>query len=1358
MNKPFKNFERHIGSYIRETVIPEKMSVKAAAEMLGVGRPALSNLLNGHASLSPDMAARLERAFGISAHKLMDMQAAYKTKLAREKGVASSTRAYTPPFMKFKANDIESWASTIKARTRFAVFLRTLINSTGLKIKKIDFPGNDDAERPGWDGLLETEEGMPWVPAGLSGWEFGTNNDPKKKADKDYLKSIEQNSSSLRMKTTFVFVTPMRWHAKESWRRKRQAEKNWKEVMVFDASDLEQWLEQSIPGQAWLAGEIGISAQGVISLDECRKQWIADTEPQLSEELFNTFTERAKAISLKKLSKSDPLIIASDSTIEALAFLSSLFSPDDPDLSWFRDRIAVFTEPGPLSKLASKPSDFIAVITNREVEREFAPYKKDMRSIIIYPRNVINTDVDIVLEPLNHDAFTKALEKMGCNRDQINKLSHESGRSLTVLRRRLSSLDAIRTPEWASDKEIAKTLSGLLFAGAWEANNESDKVILSLLAGDLEYEKVETDFVELLLLDNSPVWSIGHTRGLVSKIDTLYAINRYLAWKDIEQFLHVAQLVLSEDDPSLDLPEEDRWAAGIYGKTREISSALRKGISETLVLLAVHGNLLFQERMGNDIQNKIEVFVDSLLCPLTVRNLEAQSSDLPLYAEASPELFLQILEDDLNSNYPQSLKLMRPVSTGIFGRNPRTGLLWALESIAWSPEYLIRVIRILAKLSKPEINDNWVNKPRESLSAIFRCWMPQTAASLEQRMDALEYLVGEFPEIAWSLCVEQFDGTKKIGTYNYKPRWRTDAHGAGEPVGGKERYDFVIKALQLALNWERYTSEMLGDLVACIGQLPNQFHQSIWALIETWGNTAAESEKSILRERIRTSIYTRRAKSENKQTEIVESARTAYEFLEPTDIILRHEWLFRKPWVEESYDELVDEDLDYRVRDNRIEALRREALTVIMTELGVQGVLNLAVRGECANIIGGLLSNILSGSREVLKLIEDILAIGPLEDSNVRESVISGLLHGLESQGGVEQVSQLFKMNETIDKVSLLLLAPFDKKIWGIVETLGVSEQERYWKSVVPAWMGHLEPESLLYAIDHLIAVYRPRAAFKNVQHNLKVIPPNHLLRLMSAIANSSKEPTGTYMLESYHVTRAFKLLTESGEIPVDKLAGLEFQFIDAFSNTEYKIPNLERQIGEHPELFVQAVAMAYKRADGGEDPAELRAPNQQVKEQRASAAYKLLDKLSAIPGNNSDGQLNSDRIGDWVQKVRELAKELSRGDVCDMCLGKLFSKAPIGEDGIWPTEPVCKVLERIVNEQVSRGVITGLYNARGVHWRGEGGDDERKLADKYGDWAKGLEYSYPQVAALLRRMSKSYSYDAIEEDRRANITRRLLD
>src|SRR5882762_2322665 len=98
--------ETHPGSYIRENVIPKGMSVTNAAKLLGIGRPALSNLLNGKASLSPDMATRIEKTFSVSAHDLMDIQTAYDTAIAMESGAAESSQPYVPVFLQLKALDI----------------------------------------------------------------------------------------------------------------------------------------------------------------------------------------------------------------------------------------------------------------------------------------------------------------------------------------------------------------------------------------------------------------------------------------------------------------------------------------------------------------------------------------------------------------------------------------------------------------------------------------------------------------------------------------------------------------------------------------------------------------------------------------------------------------------------------------------------------------------------------------------------------------------------------------------------------------------------------------------------------------------------------------------------------------------------------------------------------------------------------------------------------------------------------------------------------------------------------------------------------------------------------------------------
>ncbi len=76
----------HPGQFIRMEVIePLDLSVTKAAEVLGVTRPALSTLLNGHAALSPAMALRIEKAFGPKMDTLLRMQTAYEIAQTRDR-------------------------------------------------------------------------------------------------------------------------------------------------------------------------------------------------------------------------------------------------------------------------------------------------------------------------------------------------------------------------------------------------------------------------------------------------------------------------------------------------------------------------------------------------------------------------------------------------------------------------------------------------------------------------------------------------------------------------------------------------------------------------------------------------------------------------------------------------------------------------------------------------------------------------------------------------------------------------------------------------------------------------------------------------------------------------------------------------------------------------------------------------------------------------------------------------------------------------------------------------------------------------------------------------------------------------
>jgi antitoxin HigA-1 len=85
----------HPGEILKEDVLAETgLTVAKAAQILGVGRPALSAVLNARASLSPEMALRFEKAFGISMDLLLKVQLQYDIAKTRKGAKAIKVQRY----------------------------------------------------------------------------------------------------------------------------------------------------------------------------------------------------------------------------------------------------------------------------------------------------------------------------------------------------------------------------------------------------------------------------------------------------------------------------------------------------------------------------------------------------------------------------------------------------------------------------------------------------------------------------------------------------------------------------------------------------------------------------------------------------------------------------------------------------------------------------------------------------------------------------------------------------------------------------------------------------------------------------------------------------------------------------------------------------------------------------------------------------------------------------------------------------------------------------------------------------------------------------------------------------------------
>ncbi len=88
----------HPGLSVRHDCLePLGLSVTAAARKLGISRKQLSDIVNCHSGISPEMAIRLDKAFGGSADTWFRLQAAYDLARAMKKADRIKVERLSPP-------------------------------------------------------------------------------------------------------------------------------------------------------------------------------------------------------------------------------------------------------------------------------------------------------------------------------------------------------------------------------------------------------------------------------------------------------------------------------------------------------------------------------------------------------------------------------------------------------------------------------------------------------------------------------------------------------------------------------------------------------------------------------------------------------------------------------------------------------------------------------------------------------------------------------------------------------------------------------------------------------------------------------------------------------------------------------------------------------------------------------------------------------------------------------------------------------------------------------------------------------------------------------------------------------------
>lgn len=490
-------------------------------------------------------------------------------------------------------------------------------------------------------------------------------------------------------------------------------------------------------------------------------------------------------------------------------------------------------------------------------------------------------------------------------------------------------------PDW-NQHPHASDLAIVNFLGAWNEKSEADLEILHQLVKD-EYDTWIPKIREILQLPESPVALKDGWWRATKRKELWKALGARLFDQDLENFKQRVVTVLTERDPQFDLAVNERYAASIYGKVLVHSPCLRGSMAEGLALLGC-----LPEALTHCSLNKPET-----IAALAVREIfnaadwvlwGSLNNLLPVLAEAAPDEFLNAVDHALQQTPCPFDELFSQEGDGMTGGNYLTGLLWALETLAWDEKFLVQVSVILGDLASHDPGGKWSNRPANSLETIFLPWLPQTTASVDKRKAALRTLQKEIPKVAWKLLLGLLPNQHQTSSGTHKPSWRNTIPDDWEKgVTQQEYWEQVSFYAELAVSMASHDMERLNDLVDHLDNLPQpSFEKALEHLSSEAVCGKPEDERLGLWNKLNAFTSKHRRFSDTEWAlsfDIISKIEAVAEKLAPKNQLNLNLRLFSG----RDYD-LYEEKENWEEQRNKLEERRKQVIEDILADGGMDSV------------------------------------------------------------------------------------------------------------------------------------------------------------------------------------------------------------------------------------------------------------------------------------------------------------------------------------------------------------------------------------------------------------------------------------
>ena len=877
---------------------------------------------------------------------------------------------------------------------------------------------------------------------------------------------------------------------------------------------------------------------------------------------------------------------------------------------------------------------------------------------------------------------------------------------------RLQSSDEHQTnsdwnqPEYASDLAIANLLGG------WNELNEADLEIVCQFTNGVDYAKWIPKLREMLQQAISPVTFINGRWQVISRKEMWQALGGRIFDNTLDVLKQCAVTVLSEK--------------GLI----KYSNGLQKGLAETLALLSTNPDALTNfspQHQGWKPKDTAVLAVREILKNANWVLRVSLNDLLPTLAEATPNEFLGAVENALNQSPCPFDKLFSQEGN-------LTDLLWALETLAWDAEYLVRVCVILGELEARDLGGNWSNRPADSLTEIILPQYPHTKAPIEKREVAVKTLVNEVPDVAWNLLISLLPGQYQISSGTHKPEWRNNIpDDKKEPTPPKDYWKQVNAYGEMAVSMANNDIDKLAQLVGILDKSGSPSFDKLLAHLSSEDICGKPEDQRLKLWTKLTELASSYRRFSNKEPALIDKIVSKIEDvaakLAPQNPFYLHRILFS------SHAFLLFEESE--TGEKRLNQDCQQAIKEILADGGMDMVLQFAESVESPWNVGRSLGTIAQAEND------NRILPALLETENTKLSLLtSAYVSCRQYLNGWEWVDGFDTSNWSAAQIGQFLsYLPITKETWHrATDWLGKSEKE-YWSrtSANP----YQTDGDLGFAIDKLIAYDRPYTAIRylcQMKHNKQPLDKARSVKALM-VAISSQEPPQE--ISTHNIIEIIKALQNDPDTDPDTLFQIEWAYLnllDEHYHRDASPKSLENRLSSDPGFFCEVIRLIYRSKKEPEHPREFSERDKAI----AENAYKLLDKWKTPPGTQSDGQFLPEQFTEWLNTTKEACAKSGHLDVALMHIGKVLIHAPSDPEGLWIHRTVASALNAKDAEKLRDSFWAGICNSRGVHIIDPTGKPERELAKKYKQQAEEVENEgYQRFAVILRKLAEGYEREA---------------